>query len=109
MLSNGAMENACCVEILHFAEDDTRAGLRNREQNKYTLLDDVAGAEVARVEGFAPGEAFVLAVIETDAVFAQFPAEVDVLIVDDSGKIEQADIEIFDDATGFQDAVQGGL
>ena len=44
--------------------------------------------------------------IKTDAVFAELPAEVDVLMVDDGGKIKEADVEILDQATGFENAIE---
>jgi len=73
------------------------------------LLDGVAGAEVAWVEGLAAGKAFVLAMVKADAVLTEFPAEIDFLVIDDGGKIEQADIEVLDDATGFENAGERGL
>ena len=71
------------------------------------LLDGIAVIGVARVDGFAAGEAFVLAVIEADAIFAEAPAEIDFLAVDARGKIEQADFEILDDAAGGVNFVEG--
>src|SRR5439155_825300 len=73
------------------------------------LLDGVAGAEVARVERFAVCESFVLAMIKTDAVLAELPAEIDVLLIDDGGKIKEADVEVLDEASGFENAVERGL
>src|SRR5713101_5713461 len=73
------------------------------------LLNGVAGAEVARIEGFAAGETFVLAMVKTDAVFAELPAEIDVLLIDDGGKIKEADVEVLDEAAGFENVVEGGL
>src|SRR5689334_7557241 len=73
------------------------------------LLDFVAGAEVARVERLAAGEAFVLAMIKTDAVFAELPAEVNILIVDNRRKIEQTHVQILDDAAGFENAAERRL
>src|SRR5690349_14647010 len=70
------------------------------------LLHFVAGAEVVRVERLAAGKAFVLAMIKTDAVFAEFPAEVNVLIVDNRGKIEKTHVQVLDDAACFEDAVE---
>src|SRR5439155_23747117 len=54
------------------------------------LLDFVARAEVARIERLAAGNAFVLAMIETDAVLTEFPAELYILIVDDRGKVQES-------------------
>src|SRR5260370_36322292 len=73
------------------------------------LLDGVAGAEVVGVERLAAGEAFILAMVKTDAVLAEFPAEIDVLLVDDGGKIKEADVKILDEAAGFENMVEGGL
>src|SRR5712692_2273064 len=73
------------------------------------LLDGVAGAEVARVERLAAGESFVLAMVKTDAVFAELPAEIDVLLIDDGGKIKEADVEVLDEAAGFENVVERGL
>ena len=55
-----------------------------------------AGAEIARVQRLAAGVPFILPVVITDAVFAEFPAQVNFLVVHDGGKIEQANIEILD-------------
>src|SRR5712691_5350304 len=83
--------------------------IKNQHRLDVTLLDLVAGAGVARVKGLASREAFVLAVIKTDAVLADLPAEIDVLVVDDGGKIEEADVEILDQTAGFENAVERGL
>ena len=66
-------------------------------------------AAVARVDGLAAGKTFVLAVIEADAILAQFPAQVHVLVVDARGKIEQTDVEIFHHTAGFDDAFESRL
>ncbi len=47
--------------------------------------------------------------VKTDAVLAELPAEIDVLLVDDSGKIKEADVEVLDEAAGFENTVEGGL
>ena len=72
-------------------------------------LDGILVAGVARIDGLASGEAFVLAVIKTNAIFAQPPAEIDGFAVDARGKIEQADIQIFHYAAGGMDALERGL
>lgn len=56
------------------------------------LLDRIFVPAVAGIERLAPGKSFILAVVKTDAVLAQFPAKKNVLIVDARRKIEQADI-----------------
>jgi len=45
------------------------------------LLDRVVIIGVARIDGLAPREAFVLPMIKADAVLAEPPAEIDFLIV----------------------------
>ncbi len=64
------------------------------------LLHRIIAAGVARIEGLAPGETFVLPMPETDALFAEPPAKVDLFVIDNGGKIEQAGIEILDQAAG---------
>src|ERR1700730_7954804 len=73
------------------------------------LLDRIAGADIARVERFAASNPFVLAMIKTDAVLAELPAEVYLFVGDHRWKIEQANFEIFDEAAGFQNTVERGL
>src|SRR5260370_19520019 len=73
------------------------------------LLDGVAGAEVVGVERLAAGEAFILAMVKTDAVLAEFPAEIDVLLVDDGGKIEGDDVQGLLEAARFVNLGGGGL
>src|SRR6266851_1428787 len=93
----------------------TPKGKRQAKARLYTnaqrlkLLNLVAGAEVARVERFAAGEAFVLAMVKADAVLAKLPAQIDVLLVDDGREIEEAHVEVLNEASGFENAVQGGL
>src|SRR5260370_27973314 len=67
------------------------------------LLDGVAGAEVVGVERLAAGEAFILAMVKTDAVLAEFPAEIDVLLVDDGGEIKEAQVKGPGEGAGFGD------
>src|SRR6267143_841761 len=108
------------VEALRFAQDDTekkapvfpaRPGRQKRGRPATTrnLLDGVAGAEIARIERLAARETFVLAMVQADAVLTKVPAGVDVLLIDDGGKIKEADVEILDEAAGFQNAVERGL
>jgi hypothetical protein len=68
------------------------------DKDRDGLLDGIAVIGVARVDGFAAGKAFVLAVIEADAILAEAPTEVDFLAVDARRKIEQADFEVLHDA-----------
>ena len=69
-------------------------------------MDFVPGTKVAWIERLAPGEAFVLAMIKPDAVLAELPAEIDVLVVNDRGKVEEANVQILDDAAGFENALE---
>ena len=55
------------------------------------------------------GEAFILGVVETDAVLAQLPAEIHFLIVNARGEIEQPDVQIFHHAAGFLNLIERGL
>ncbi len=73
------------------------------------LLDGVAGAEVAGVERLAVREAFVLAMVKADAVLAKLPAEIHVLLIDDGGEIQEADVEVLDEAASFENAIERGL
>src|SRR4029077_1935063 len=63
-------------------------------------LHRIIGAGVARIEGLAPRETFILPMPETDSLFAEPPAEIHLFVVDNGGKIEQAGIEIFYQAAG---------
>src|SRR6266404_9579811 len=83
-------------------------GLSTSRQ-KPKLLNRVAGAEVAGIERLAAGETFVLAMVKTDAVLAELPAEIHILLIDDGGKIKETDVEVLDEAASFQDAVERGL
>src|SRR5437879_12229586 len=47
--------------------------------------------------------------VKADAVLAKLPAEIDFLLVDDGGEVKEADVEILDEASGFEDAVERGL
>ena len=84
-------------------------GAHERLEQTETLLDWVAVVGVARVDRLAAGKAFVLAVVETDVIFAQAPAEVDVLAVHARGEIEQAYVDVLHDAAGGMDSIQGAL
>jgi hypothetical protein len=72
-------------------------------------LDNVAGAEVAGVERFAIRESFVLAMIKPDAVFAELPTEINFLLVDYGREVKQADVQVLDEASGFENAIERGL
>ena len=51
------------------------------------LLNDVARTKITWVERLAAREPFVLTVIKANAVLAQFPAQINILIIDDRWKI----------------------
>src|SRR3984957_15966048 len=70
------------------------------------LLDWIVVAGVAGVNRLASGKSFVLAVVETDAIFAQLPAEIHFLVVNARGKIQQPHFQVFYHATGFLNLVQ---
>ncbi len=69
-------------------------------------LHDIAGTQIARIERFTAREAFVLAMIKADAIFAKSPAEIHVLLSMMRRKIQQSDIEILDDAASLHDLGQ---
>src|SRR5579883_2915309 len=60
---------------------------RRRSLELCHLLQVFAGAEVARVERLAAGVAFVLLVIVANAIFAEFPAQINFLVIQDGGEI----------------------
>src|SRR5712664_4051292 len=99
----------CETNVQDFRLSISKSIPKQDETLRGVLLDGVAGAEVARVERFAAREAFVLAMVKTDAVLAELPAEIDVLLIDDGGKIKEADVEVLDEAAGFENAVERGL
>src|SRR5258708_19102363 len=47
--------------------------------------------------------------VKADAVLAELPAEIDILLINDRGKIKEADVEVLDEAAGFENAVERGL
>ena len=47
--------------------------------------------------------------IEANAIFAEAPAEINGLAMNAGGKIEQADVQIFDDTAGGMNAIERGL
>ena len=62
----------------------------------------VAGQEIG-INGFATSEAFLGAVPEADAIFAEHPTEVDLVTIEEGGEIEQATVEVFDHTTAGVD------
>ncbi len=73
------------------------------------LLNDITWTDIARIQRFASGESFVLAMIEADAVLAKPPAQVDFFVINQGREVEQSNLKIFDEATRFKDAIEGGL
>src|ERR1700676_4229297 len=78
----------------------SRCGVLRMGYKVLALLQLRAGAEVTRVQRLASGVAFILPVVIPDAVFAELPAQINFLVVHDGGKIQQADVEILDEAPG---------
>src|SRR5437660_3467484 len=67
------------------------------------LLRRVAAVMVQKIpiDRFAAAEAFIHAVPILNRAFAKLPAEVHFAAAKDGGKIDQADVQIFDDAAYF--------
>src|SRR5262245_37704194 len=61
------------------------------------------------VDGFPPAEAFLLAMPEPDRVFAEFPAEADVLASVVSHEVQQPYIEVFHQRAALLDLLHGVL
>src|SRR5215467_14057575 len=76
------------------------------EVKLWRLLHGVVGPQVARIDRLAAGEAFILAMIVANAIFAEFPAEIDLFVINDRRKIEQPDVQVLDNAAGFQNLVE---
>src|SRR3984893_14994414 len=57
-------------------------------------MHGIIRARIARVEGLAAGEAFILTMPEANALFPQTPAEINLFVVNDGRKIEQAGIKV---------------
>src|SRR5437773_10004083 len=47
--------------------------------------------------------------VKANAVLAELPAEIDVLLIDDSREIKKADVEVLDKASGFENTVKRRL
>lgn len=58
----------------------------------FDLLNYIARAKITRVERLATCEPFILAMIEADAILAELPTQVNILIVDNGREIEEADV-----------------
>src|SRR6185437_13545017 len=73
------------------------------------LLDRIAVAGIARIDWLAAGEALVLSMVETNAVFAKAPAQINILAVHARGKIQQTYLNILHDASGGMNLLDGCL
>ena len=67
------------------------------------------GTGIFWIDGFASGKAFILAVVKTDAVFPQPPAQEHFFILDYGGKVHKARIQVFHDAARRLDLVESVL
>jgi len=83
--------------------------LLERPNKSAGLLNDLTWAQIARVQWFATGKSFVLAMVKADAILAKSPAQVNFFVINQGREVEQANLKIFDDATRFKDSIQGGL
>src|SRR5580700_8670348 len=72
-------------------------------------LHGIIRAGIARIEGLAPGEAFILPMPEADALFAEAPAKINLFVIDDGRKIQQAGIEVLDQTAGGLNPFERGL
>jgi len=106
------------IEVLRFAQDDTRKKRRSSgrpdAQKRGRPAHDTKITEWCRRGRGRAGRAVALENpsswrCKTDAVLAELPAEIDILFIDDGGKIEQATFEVLDKASGFENAVERGL
>ena len=68
--------------------------VRSQQQKAASVC--FSGLADALIDRFAPGESFLRAVPVSDSLFAQLPAKQHHLPVHFAGKIEQADVEVFD-------------
>src|SRR5271170_3791211 len=73
------------------------------------LLNWIVVTSVARINRLASGKSFVLAVVKTDAIFAQLPAEIHFLIINARRKIQQAHVQVLHHASSFLNLVQRRL
>ena len=67
------------------------------------LLDRVFRAGILGIDRLAAGKTFILAMIETNAVFSQPPAQIDLFILKNGGKIHQAGVEVFHHAARWRE------
>src|SRR5260221_6804313 len=62
-----------------------------------------------RVDRLTPGKTFLRAVPKADACLTQLPAEVDFVAAEQSGEIDEPNIQIFNQAAGLLNFLDGGL
>ena len=61
------------------------------------------------VNRFSPGKTFVDAVPELNARLAHFPAQINFAIAKQSGEVDQADVQVLNDAAGFLHTFESGF
>src|SRR6266849_1620915 len=61
------------------------------------------------VDGLATGKTFLRSVPEADAFLTEFPAEIHFVAAKQGGEIDQTDVKIFDQTTGFLNFLDSGL
>jgi len=62
--------------------------LLERPNKPADLLNDVTWAQIARIQRFATGKSFVLAMVETDAILAEPPAQVNFFVINQGWEVE---------------------
>ena len=85
------------------ARGGVNAALRGKAAGA-RLCAAVTGQEIG-INGFAASEAFLGAVPEADAVFAEHPTEVDFVTIQERGEVEETTVEVVDDTAARVDRV----
>jgi len=62
--------------------------LVERPNKSAGLLNDLTWAQIARVQWFATGKSFVLAMVKADAILAKPPAQVNFFVINQGREIE---------------------
>src|SRR6267378_312192 len=70
------------------------------------LLNRMFGTGIFGVDRLAPGKTFILAVVETDTILSQPPAEIHFFVLEDCREIQQASVEVFHHAACRLNAVK---
>src|SRR5438309_2353451 len=76
------------------------------KERLFELLNCVAGTGIPGIDRLAAGESFVLPVIISYAVFCLKTKEINFFVVDDRWKVQQPDIQVFDQAAGLKYAIE---